>query len=158
MQKRDNRKNRTGADTVNWQNRFQTLAEQAHDERLKRFYQAGSVSPDTPIRDVPLVSLDFETTGLDSTTHSIVSIGLVLCDAERVYCRDSRHWVVRPLLPQHRESVTFHGITHASIRKAPDLREILGDLLEALAGRVVLVHHRAIERQFLEVALLWRIQ
>lgn len=158
MLKRRTKSKSAKADNINWQQRFAQLGKQAQDERLRRYYQAGCVAPDTPIKEVPFASLDFETTGLDPDTHSIVSIGLVLCDAQRVYCRDSHHWLVRPVLPLHRESVTFHGITHSDLREAPDIREVLGDLLDVLAGRVVLVHHRAIERRFLEAALQWRLQ
>ncbi|WP_203142587.1 3'-5' exonuclease [Marinobacter mangrovi] len=146
------------AQTLDWPTRFETLAATAHTPALQRYYAAGAPAGDTPMRDVPMVALDFETTGLDADTHSIVSIGLVPFNTHRIFCRDARHWVVRPVLPLHRESVTFHGITHSEVRVAPDLREILDELLEALAGRIVVVHFRHIERAFLDAALRWRLE
>lgn len=142
---------------VSWPERFRELATQADDERLKAFYEAGCVGPDTPLKDVPFVGVDFETTGLDPNKHSIVSIGLVPFTIDRVRLGGSRHWLVKPQLPLHQTSITIHGITHADIDKAPDLAEVLDEFLASMAGRIPVVHYRNIERPFLNVALKWRI-
>lgn len=141
-----------------WPQRMAELAEQASDPRLKRFLEAGCVAPDTPMSEVPMVAVDFETTGLDPDQHSIVSIGLVPFSHNRIQLQHSRHWLVRPQLPLHTTSVTIHGLTHSDLEHAPDLSEILDELLPALAGRVMVVHFRAIERPFLDVALRWRLK
>lgn len=139
-----------------WPERFEALAQAAKDERLKRFYEAGSVAADTPIKDVPMVAVDFETTGLDPNQHSIVSIGLVPFTLNTIQIAGARHWLVKPPLPLHQTSITVHGITHTDIDKAPDLDEVLGDVLANLQGRIPVVHYRAIERPFLNVATQWR--
>ncbi|GGY58947.1 3'-5' exonuclease [Marinobacter zhanjiangensis] len=141
-----------------WPGRLAALAGEARDPRLKAFYEAGCVAPETPMSEVPMVAVDFETTGLDPDQHSIVSIGLVPFTLDRISLPGARHWVVRPALPLHQTSVTIHGITHSDIENAPDLGEILGDLLPALAGRIVVVHYRAIERPFFNVAMHWRLK
>lgn len=141
-----------------WPERMARLAEETVNPHLKAFYEAGCVAPDTPLSEVPMVALDFETTGLDPNAHSIVSIGLVPMTLYRIRCREARHWVVRPPLPLQQKSITIHGITHTDIDLAPDLSEILDQLLPALAGKVVVVHHRGIERPFLDVALNWRLR
>ncbi|MFW5825724.1 MAG: 3'-5' exonuclease [Marinobacter sp.] len=140
-----------------WPARLAGLAAEACDPRLKKFYEAGCAAPETPVGDVPLVAMDFETTGLDPHRHSIVSIGLVPFTLQRIRLAQARHWVVRPQLPLHQNSVAIHGITHADIQNAPDLGDILDELLPALAGRVAVVHYRAIERPFFDVALKWRL-
>lgn len=144
-------------DTLPWPERFRELAEQARDERLRAFYRAGCVAADTPMKDVPFVAVDFETTGLDPNKHSIVSIGLVPFTIDRVQLGGSRHWLVKPQLPLHQTSITVHGITHTDIDKAPDLADVLDEFLASLAGRIPVVHYRSIERPFLNVALKWRI-
>ncbi|WP_404366706.1 3'-5' exonuclease [Marinobacter sp.] len=141
-----------------WPERMQKLAQEAVNPQLKSFYEAGCVDPSTPVAEVPMVALDFETTGLDPNEHSIVSIGLVPMNLQRIHCQQAKHWIVRPPLPLQQKSITIHGITHSDIDQAPDLAEILDDLLAALAGRVVVVHHRGIERPFLDVALRWRLR
>jgi DNA polymerase-3 subunit epsilon len=65
--------------------------------------------------------------------------------------------VVKPRARLSTESVVVHGITHSEIAAAPDLSQILDQLLEQLRGRVGVVHHRGIERSFLNAALQARI-
>lgn len=149
--------NKYAQESRDWSGKFKELALTCEDSRLRFFYENGAVSPDTPLSDVPFVALDFETTGLNPRKDDIVSIGLVPFDLQRVRCREARHWILSPNRPLAEESVVFHGITHTDIDDAPDLTRILEQLLEALAGRVVVVHYRYIERSFLNEALKERI-
>ncbi len=82
-----------------------------------------------------MLALDFETTGLDASQHSIVSIGLVPFTLDGIQLSQAKHWVVRPKLPLHQTSVTIHGITHSDIDKAPDLEEILEGAVCQLSER-----------------------
>ena len=61
--------------------------------------------------------------------------------------------MVKPVSELSGESVTFHHITHSDIRHAPRLGQILDELLTAMAGKVMVVHYRNIERSFLDQAL-----
>lgn len=140
-----------------WAGRFAELADTARDPRLQTYYAAGLPSGDTPLVQAPLIALDVETTGLDPVRDGIVSIGLVPMSLERIFASASRHWIVRPRVPLDETSVTFHGITDSQVVEAPDLQAVLGEVLEALAGRIVIVHCRDIERQFLDRALKSRI-
>ena len=76
---------------------------------------------------------------------------------ERIASSASRYWVVRPRIELNAESVVIHAITHAQIEAAPDFGAVIDDVLAALAGRVVVVHCRDIERSFLDRALAARI-
>lgn len=136
-----------------WAQLFASLAESSQDARLRAFYSAGCVTDDTPLAEVPLVALDVETTGLDPREHAIVSLGLVPLSLQRIRCGESRYWVVKPTSELSEESVTFHHITHSDVRHAPRLASVLEELLEAMAGKVVVVHYRNIERAFLDQAL-----
>lgn len=140
-----------------WPEQYQALAKSARASVLKAFYEAGCASPETPVSDVSMVALDFETTGLEAEAHSIVSIGLVPFSLDAIQLGQAKHWVVRPRLPLHQTSVTFHGITHADINEAPDLSDILEEVFASLNGRIPVVHFRHIERPFLNVALQWRL-
>ena len=143
---------------ANWPERYRELAKQARDPRVRSFYEAGCPSPDTPIREVPLLALDFETTGLDADQNSIVSIGLVPFTLEGIQLGKAWHQVVRPHEPLEQTSITIHGITHSDIDEAPDLSEVLDTLFEHLNGRIPVVHYRNIERPFLNKALQWRLR
>lgn len=141
-----------------WQAYYVQQSSYCKDPRLKHFFDSGLVAPDTPLNEVPFVALDFETTGLDPQKHSIVSVGLVPFSLSRIRCQQASHFIVKPrqsLLPK---SITIHGITHSNIQSAPDLDDVLHEFLPKLANQVVVVHFRQIERDFLNIALMARIQ
>lgn len=137
-----------------WSQRLPQLAAQTQAADLLAFYRAGAPAPDTPLAEVPLVALDLETTGLDADRHDILSVGLVPFSLRRIPLRGARHWLVRPAESMSDESILIHHITHESIRQAPGIEQVLPEVLPCLAGRVVVVHYRAIERLFLLRAAL----
>ncbi|CAH1536898.1 DNA polymerase III epsilon subunit [Vibrio owensii] len=143
--------------TIQWHTKFQHKLEQAKDERLIAFYGKALPTPETPLSQVEFVALDFETTGLNPQKNGIITIGLVPFNLNRIFLRQAKHWKVRPQEKLDEESVIIHGITHSELIDAPDLGEILGPLLESLAGKIVVVHYRRIEREFLAQALRTRI-
>ncbi len=141
-----------------WPAYYNEQSKLANDLRLKSFFDAGVVDPRTPLSEVPFVALDFETTGLNPEENGIVSAGIVPFSLSRIRCKDANHFIVKPRQNLAAESVTIHGITHSDIQSAPDLDEVLHDFLPKLAKQVVVVHYRQIERDFLNLALLARIQ
>lgn len=140
-----------------WSNYFQAFARTAADPRLKHFYQAGTLPPDTPLAQADFIAMDFETTGLDPLKDAIVSIGLVPFTLSRIRCNQARHYLVKPRRDLVSESIAIHGITHSDVEEAPDLDQILEDLLDQISGKLVVVHYRQIERDFLHQALLKRL-
>ncbi len=143
--------------SIQWNAKFEQKVTLASDKNLIAYYSAGLPDPDTPISEVEFVAIDFETTGLDPDENDIITIGLVPFDLKRIYLRDSRHWKVRPKHKLDEESVIIHGITHSELIDAPDLSDILDELLPCLSGKIVVVHYRLIEREFLDKALRERI-
>lgn len=151
------KRDRAAAEATDWRQRFVTLANTTRDTRLRAFYSHGIPSGMSPLQDVPMAALDVETTGLDPARDGIVSIGVMPMTMSRIQLSASQYWVVHPGVELTSESVTIHAITHAQIEVAPDLSVILGELLQALAGRVIVVHCNDIERGFLNAALKARI-
>jgi len=145
------------AATPDWSARFAELAATARDARLRSYYAAGVVAADTPLATTPLIAMDIETTGLDPRRDGIVSIALVPMSLARIRASASRHWIVKPRVPLDGASVALHGITDSQVADAPDFIDILADVLAAIAGHVLVVHCRAIERKFLDAALVTRI-
>jgi DNA polymerase-3 subunit epsilon len=78
---------------------------------------------------------------------------LVPFNLARIRCGAAHYWVVKPACELSGESVTFHHITHSDIRHAPRLASVLDELLAAMAGKVMVVHYRTIERGFLNQAV-----
>lgn len=145
--------NFTNKEILNWSAFLSFKAEQSKDERLTNFYQSGTYHNDTALSDIEFVALDFETTGLDSEKNSIISIGLVPFNLQRIFCKQAKKWYVTPQDKLKEDSIIIHGITHSDLQDAPDLRRILEQLLDELAGKVVVVHYRKIERDFLDTNL-----
>jgi len=149
---------KSGNRKQDWPDNYRKAAEKAKDARIRAFYQAGCPDPQTPIKEVPLVALDFETTGLDADRHSIISVGLVPFTLGGIQLGKAWHQIVRPQLPLQQDTVTIHGITHSEIEHAPDLADVLDTLFQHLNGRIPVVHYRNIERPFLNTALQWRLK
>ena len=138
---------------LNWEAFLQLQAFESKDGRLRDFYNTGTYHNETPLKDIEFVALDFETTGLDSQQNSIISIGLVPFSIQRIFCRQAKEWYINPQDKLQEESIIIHGITHSDLKGAPNLLLILEQLLDELAGKVVVVHYRHIERDFLDHAL-----
>ncbi len=139
----------TTNNTLSWPEFMAEKAGNVIDPRLKQFYRAGCPDPNTPIDQAPLVALDLETTGLDSRRDVIVSVGVVPFTLTRIQSSKAKHWLVKPDKALTSTSVTFHRITHSDLEGAPTLNSLMDEILEALQGRLVVVHYHHIERNFL---------
>lgn len=124
------------------------------DKRLKNFYDSYYFPPKISIDQVSYVSIDFETTGLNPETDDIISIGIAPFSLEKIYCAQAAQWLVSPRGELYEQSITFHGITHSDLSKAPGLMQIIKELLDALSGKIIVVHCHQIERGFLNKALM----
>ncbi|WP_028022869.1 3'-5' exonuclease [Enterovibrio calviensis] len=140
-----------------WPTLIARLKQKAKVPLLKRFYDVTNTNGEMPLSEVEFVALDLETTGLDPTKSEIISVGLVPFTLSRIHCREAKHWIVKPRKALNEESVVFHGITHSDISDAPDLRRILEEVLAALEGKIVVVHYRRIEREFIDTAIKQRL-
>ena len=136
-----------------WARYMDSRARATRSPALAAFFAAGLPRPETPIGDVPLLALDIETTGLKPERDAIVSIGVVPFDTRRIHLALRRYWLVHPEGDLSSRSVKLHHITHADVESAPGFGTILPELLECMAGRIAVVHYRAIERQFLDAAV-----
>lgn len=145
--------NFTNQEVLNWKAFLQIKAQESKDSRLTHFYNVSTYHGETELKDIEFVALDFETTGLDANENSIISIGLVPFTLRRIACRQAKHWFITPEDKLKEDSIIIHGITHSDLKDAPDLLRILEQLLDELAGKIVVVHYRRIERDFFDAAL-----
>ncbi len=150
--------NKQQRSTIDWPKRFQELAKTAKYPALKKYYEAGIASSSSPISHVPMVAVDFETTGMNPDKHGIISIAVTPMTLDRIHMNQAKQWIVKPRRLLTSESITIHGITHSAIERAPDFSEIIDPLLEAVAGKVWVVHYNGIERPFLQGAFKERLK
>ncbi|MGC9402092.1 3'-5' exonuclease [Vibrio genomosp. F10 str. 9ZC157] len=143
---------------VDWALKFKKHLAMAKHPVLTHFYQQSIPDATTPIGEIEFLAVDFETTGLDPKKDDIITVGVVPFTLNRIYLNRARHWTVRPRKQLSEESVVIHGITHSDIIDAPDLTEVIEEILECLSGRILVVHYHRIEREFLDRALRTRFE
>ena len=108
----------------------------------------------TPFEALPVLALDFETTGLDPARDRILSAGWVPIDGGRLCMGGAREVRVRPQGEAGvGQSATIHGLFDSDLAGASDERALLDALLPALAGRAIAAHAAGIERGFLRALL-----
>ncbi|HHU37968.1 MAG TPA: hypothetical protein GXZ45_01570 [Propionibacterium sp.] len=117
---------------------------------LADFYAAGFPADDTPASELRLLSLDFETTGLDASRDTILSIGFVPVDGDTIELGGAAHRVLAAST-EVGQSAVFHGITDDQIARGTPVEEAVAETLAALAGRAMLAHFAKIEREFLSL-------
>lgn len=113
---------------------------------------------DTPLpgvghdyREADFLALDLETSGLNPARDEIISIGYVPLRRGRVRLREARHRLVR-IRGGVAQSAALHGLTDDRLAEGRALGAVLAEVLEALAGRVLLVHHAPLDVGFLHAA------
>lgn len=119
---------------------------------LRAYYRAPAPRFDRPYTAAAFLAVDIETTGLDPRADAIVSIGFVPVVGGRAMLAEAGHHLVRPHRPVSAEAAKIHGLTDEVLAAARPLAEVLPLFLEALAGRLPVAHHSALERAFLSRA------
>lgn len=109
-------------------------------------------SPRQQCREVEIVALDLETTGLDPKKDSILSFGLVQLTRMQIQLETALHEVIRIEKEIPEQSAIIHGITDDHAAQGTPLEQVLPEILQRLAGKVMLVHYANIEQKFLDAA------
>ncbi|MCH2394948.1 exonuclease domain-containing protein [Oceanibaculum sp.] len=101
--------------------------------------------PDLPLTELPALSLDCETTGLNVATDRVVSAAGIVMHGPRLYRHLAYDRLVNPGVPIPPASTAIHGITDDMVASAPPVAEVLAELAELLRGRVVIGHNIAFD-------------
>jgi DNA polymerase III subunit epsilon len=124
------------------------------DSRAAREYlNAPMPARSTPWRELDFTVVDLETTGLNPSRDEIVSFATVTVSRGRVSLADARYELVRPRRMPGEDTSRIHGLREVDLIEAPPLEGLLQELLDALAGKILVAHVAAVEQGFLENAL-----
>lgn len=108
----------------------------------------------TPFSELPILAVDFETTGLDAVQDKLLSVGCIdLADCQ-IKLGSSYHQIINTKGRLKADNVTIHQITDDQKDQGQPLAEVVEQLLKRLAGKVMLVHFARIEKQFLRQACI----
>ena len=95
-----------------------------------------------------LVSIDIETTGLDSQADAIIEIAAVRFNGHRVEAEWSS--LINPGRPIPPMITQLTGITNEMVRNAPPMRAILNDLADFVGAAPVVGHNVGFDLSFLQ--------
>ena len=123
------------------------------DQTVRAYEHSSLPGGRTPWRGARWCAVDFETTGLDPRTDEIISFGAIPIQGGRVQLQVAASGQVRPSREIGEASIPVHGIRDTDVASAPTLAAGIDPLLEAITGRVLVVHCAAIDRPLLKRAL-----
>lgn len=98
-----------------------------------------------PLIALPVLVLDFETTGLDVRNDRVVQIGALAMEGGRLLKQESLDELVNPGKPIPAPASRIHGISDEAVREAPAFPEIAPRLFDLIEGRVIVGHHIAFD-------------
>jgi DNA polymerase-3 subunit epsilon len=101
-------------------------------------------------REAEYVALDFETTGLDFRSDTVVSYGLVPVRRGRVIVGESVHQLIEPHVPPSPRSQTIHELRPQDLAGSPSIAQAREALRGALDHRYLLVWFAGVELHFLD--------
>jgi len=122
------------------------------DGPLHRYLSRPFPKKSLDYRCVDYLALDLETTGLDPKRGQILSAGWVLIRGHRIDLGSARHRLVRCDGEIPADSAVIHQITDDEAAAGQRLGRVMRELLDVLAGRVLIAHHAEIEIGFLDAA------
>ena len=100
-----------------------------------------TITDDTLLQELPVVSLDLETTGLNVREERIVQVAVVLVIAGENNTTTIFESLVAPGITIPASSTRIHGISDLDVADAPRFIEINDDLHDALSNHVIVGHH-----------------
>jgi len=130
------------------------LLNKARHPVMQDYFSRPFPDPASRWNNVNIVSLDFETTGLDAAHDRIISYGKVNIENACIKLGSAEHHLIRlddeQSMPE--ASAVIHHITDDHVSQGDALEQRLPELLHSLSGKIMLVHFNKIEQGFLDAA------
>lgn len=136
------------------QQKKRALKKCSNQHRSCQKYLKSHIRPKLPLLQAPILALDFETTGLHPQKDHLVSAGWVTLKDWQIHLATAKHTYVAHRQQRIGSDAIIHGITHEKTLNGLDEGELLQQLLQAAAGKVILAHHAPIEKAFLDALCL----
>ena len=125
------------------------LAHRQYDAPFDALLASDLPGPATPLRDLEVVSLDIETTGLEAATADMLSVGWVILRNGQVDLSTAQSFIVQPS-GDVGDSASVHGLTDTVVGEGLNWGVVLDKMVRALEGRVLLVHHAGLDKALLD--------
>jgi DNA polymerase-3 subunit epsilon len=132
--------------------RFGAAAHAAKGTALQAYYAVPPPDFATPLGDIPILAIDFETDGLDPKANPILEVGAVELRGGSIDLGTALRHRIRPEAALRSDAVIIHRLTDDALAREKGEREVLEHLVPRLAGRALLAHFAGIEAGFLSAA------
>lgn len=114
----------------------------------QRFFKSFSCDHDGFAKvefDAPLAVVDLETTGLHPRKDRIIEIGIVFLNSN--YCKEAEYSTL--VNPERDTGASFiHGITTEDVQFAPLFKDLLPEISDKLADRIIVAHNAQFDLGF----------
>ncbi len=132
---------------------FEQARQAAAGTPLEDYYDSALPRPDDMLETTSLVALDFESDGL-GTSVQLLEAGWVNIENEALLLNTARQMRIRADNKLKPSAVIIHRITDDAAAEGASEQDVLATLVKSLAGRAIIAHAAAIERDFLNTACL----
>ena len=128
--------------------RRRSAAGKTNDPVMLDFLSTELPPLDAPARECSLLAADFEMTGLNAAEDDIVSVGWVAIDDGRINNGSARHYYLKHSQVDLQASAPIHKIRHSDLNQGHSIKAVFNEFLQALSGRVLIVHHAPLDMSF----------
>ena len=122
----------------------------ASQSPLKNYLSGPHPKNSSLIQNTPILSVDFETTGLDAKKDQLLSIGFVEINQLGIQLSSAKHQIIRVDRKLDADNVIVHKITDKEKNNGMPLESAMANLLYHMKGRVLLAHHAKTEVDFID--------
>ena len=126
------------------------LLDKSTSPEMEQYFKVPFPEKKELIADIEIVSIDFETTGLDKVKDSVISLGLVNIKGLSIELDSAKHKLINADKKLSETSVVIHQITDSQLIDAEDINDVLPFLLNRLKGKVLLAHNAKVEIGFIK--------
>jgi DNA polymerase III subunit epsilon len=118
----------------------------AHLVRAAARGTAEEFATETPMRDLPMVAIDVEATGLDPSEDRLVEVACVVFHGGQV----ERHaWLINPGRAISPEAQAVHNISDDDVKDAPPFAQVAEQIVAILGRGIPLAYNAEFDRAFL---------
>ncbi len=134
---------------IGYEAKRKALLKKAPEGAMRDFLATPLPDLNTLVSEIPILSVDFETTGLNAKEDKLLSVGFIEVNQQQMALSSCYHQIIRTKRQLEESNVIIHHITDSQKEQGIDRKDAVDQLLKALTGKVMLVHFARIEKQFL---------
>lgn len=119
-------------------------------DSLKSLLNHPIPTQNTVVDDLQYLAIDFETTGIEATENSILSMACINLFQSKIDMSSAEHTYLNTLSQINAESAVINHIVPEMLLEGNQLDVAMALLFERMHGKVLLVHGAVIEKSFID--------